>query len=110
MKARRSHKLELQLAIILDARHPRASLTELAQLAVIKTHLLLLSRSTQAQSGHEVHEEEDNAGHAKGVAESSNGVGKLISKLNVVVVQPASWNLAEAVKVGNVITTKSVSK
>jgi hypothetical protein len=77
---------------------------ELAELAVVETNLLPLGGDAQRQAGHEVHEEQDDAGHDERVREAGDAVGKLVAELDVVVVDPAAGDLAEAVEVGDVVT------
>lgn len=76
---------------------------ELAELAVIETHLLLLRADTQRQARDEVHEEQDHAGQDERVGEPGNAVGDLVAELDPVVVDPAAGNLGGAVEVGNVV-------
>lgn len=76
---------------------------KLAELGVIKTKLLLLGSDTQAEARDEVHEEQDDAGHAERVGETGNTVGQLVAELDPVVVKPATGDLAEAIEVCNVV-------
>lgn len=80
---------------------------KLANLGIINTQNLILFGSTQAQTGNEVHDEQDNAGTDKGVGKSSDGVGKLVTELNVVVVDPATGDHGNTVKVRDVVTRSS---
>lgn len=79
---------------------------KLAELSIVQTKLLLLGGHAQAQAGHEVHEEENQAGHDKGVAETRDTVGQLVAELDPVVVEPATVDLGEAVQVGNVVSSE----
>lgn len=77
---------------------------KLAQLGIIEANVLLLSRGAQRQTRDKVHQEEDDTSHDKGVRESGDTVGKLVTELDVIVVQPASGDNGSAVEMGNVIT------
>jgi hypothetical protein len=83
---------------------------ELAKLAIVETNLFLLGADAQRQTGNEVHEEQDDAGHDKRVREPSHTVGKLVTELDVVLVDPATGNLGKAVQTGNVIAIVAVSQ
>lgn len=77
---------------------------KLSELTIIKTHLLLLGSHAQAETGDKVHQEQDDTGQNKGVGETGNTVGKLVSELNVVLVEPAAIDLAETIEVCDVVT------
>lgn len=62
---------------------------KLAELEIVHADLLLLGRSTEGEAGHEVHEEEDEAGEDKGPEEGGAGAGELVADLNPVVLDPA---------------------
>lgn len=81
---------------------------KLANLGIINTQDLILLGSTQAQTRNEVHNEEDDASNDKGVSKSSDGISKLVTKLNVIVVDPATGNLGDTVEVRNVVTKKQL--
>jgi len=76
---------------------------ELAELGIIQTHLLLLSSHTERQARDEVHEEEDDAGKDKRVRETGDRVRELVAELDVVLVDPATGDLAAAIEMGNVV-------
>jgi len=82
---------------------------ELAQLRIIQTKLLLLGRDTEAQAGDEVHEEEDEGGQAERPEETGGGAGQLVAELDPVVLDPATGDLAAAVKGGNIRARERVS-
>lgn len=79
---------------------------ELAELAVVQAHLLLLGGDAQAEAGDEVHEEEDDAGEDEGVGETGDAVGELVGELDVVVVEPTTGDDGETVEMRYVITEK----
>ena len=78
--------------------------SKLANLGVIDTHNLILFGSTKTKTGDEVHEEQNDTCSEEGIDKSSDRVGKLISKLDVVLVDPTTVDLGGTVKVGYVIT------
>lgn len=80
---------------------------KLAHLAVVQAHLLLLGRHAQAQPGHEVHEEQDDAGQDERVRKAGHAVGELVAQLDPIVVEPAAGDLGETVEVGNVVTARA---
>lgn len=77
---------------------------ELSELTIVETKLLLLGRYTQAEARDEVHEEEDETRHEEGIREARNAVSNLVSELDVVAVEPATGDHAEAVEVRDVVT------
>jgi hypothetical protein len=77
---------------------------ELAELAVIKTHLLLLGADAKAKTGDEVHDEQDDAGHDEGVRETRHAVSELVSELDPVVVDPTTGDDGNAIESGYVVT------
>lgn len=82
---------------------------KLAELGVVKTKELLLLGDTKGETGNEVQHEQDDAGSDKGVRETGNAICELVTKLDVVVVEPSTWNLTEAIKMCYVVTVKTVS-
>lgn len=70
---------------------------ELAELDVVDADVLVLGRHAQAQARDQVHEEQDDACQDERVGEAGNGVGELVRELDVVVVDPATGEYAEAV-------------
>lgn len=81
-------------------------LTELADLRVINTQNLGLLGGPDMQAGDQVQDEEDDAGEDKGIASAGEGIGKLVSELDPVTVQPAASDDLHAVQVGDVIGGK----
>lgn len=79
---------------------------ELAELAVVEANVLLLGGDAQAEAGHQVHQEQDQARHDERVGEAGDRVGELVAELDPVVVDPAAGDDGEAVEVGDVVTTK----
>lgn len=82
---------------------------KLSELTIIETHFLLLSSHAQAEAGYKVHEEQNDAGQNKGIGETGNTVGQLVSELNVVLVEPAAIDLAETIEVRDVVTRANIS-
>jgi hypothetical protein len=83
--------------------------SKLANLGVVNTHDLIFLGGTKAEAGDEVHDEQDDACTEKGIGKSGDGVGKLVTKLDIVVVDPAAINLSNTVKVRYVIAVKGKS-
>lgn len=87
---------------------------KLANLNVIDTERLFFLAGTQAQHGDEFAEEiegtQDQARANEGVCASCERVGKLVAKLDPVVVEPASRDDGGAVEVRNVVTWEGVSR
>lgn len=70
---------------------------ELAELDVVDAYVLVLGGDAQAQARDQVHEEQDDARQDERIREAGNGVGELVRELDVVVVDPATGDRAEAV-------------
>lgn len=70
---------------------------ELAKLDVVDTYVLILGGDAQAQARDQVHEEQNDASQDERIREAGNGVGELIRELDVVVVDPATRDVVEAV-------------
>lgn len=77
-------------------------ISELSELGIIDTKDLGLLGGAEGKAGDEVHDEEDDAGAAEGVGETSDGVSELVSELDPVTSDPASGDLGGAIEVGNV--------
>lgn len=77
---------------------------KLAQLGIIHAVVLILLGCAQRQPWDEVHQEKDEARAAEGVGETCDRVGKLVCELDVVPVEPATWDDGGAVEGCYVIT------
>lgn len=73
---------------------------KLAHLRVVDPQYLGLLVNANAEIWNEMHNPEDDGGHAEGIRETGDGVGELVAELNIVVVDPATWDF-EAVECGN---------
>jgi hypothetical protein len=78
--------------------------SKLANLGIIDTHDLIFLGSAKAEAGNEVHDEKDNAGSKEGISHSGDRVSKLVSQLDIVLVDPATINLGDTIKVRNVVS------
>lgn len=83
---------------------------ELSELGIVDTEDFGLLRAAEGKTWDEVHDEKDNAGSTEGVCETSNGVGKLVGKLNVVTVDPSTWNDSGAIEMSYVVRGKDTSQ
>lgn len=79
---------------------PHVIIREFTHLGIVDPQYLGLLVDANAEVGDEMHDPEDDGGHAEGIGETGDGVGELIAELNVVVVDPASWNF-EAIEGGD---------
>jgi hypothetical protein len=77
---------------------------ELANLSIVDTQDLSFLGGAEGQAGDQVHDEEDEAGSAEGVGTSGDGVSELVAELHPVMVEPAAWNLGEAIEMCYVIS------
>lgn len=76
--------------------------SEFAALDVIKTKLLLLGSHAERQAGHEVEQEANEGRHDERPGAAGDGLGKLVTKLNEVTVDPATVNgVVLSSKLGN---------
>jgi len=82
---------------------------EFSDFGVIDAHDLILLTSTEAETRNQIHNEEDQTGPAKRVNEARHGVCELVGKLDVMLVEPATIDLGEAIKMRYVITNAKVS-
>lgn len=76
---------------------------ELANLGVVNTQNLRFFGGAKAQSGDQVHDEEDETGAEEGVGEAGAGVGDLVAELDPVPVEPAAGDGGHAVEVRYVV-------
>lgn len=83
---------------------------KLSNLGIVNTHDLILLGRSKAETRNEVDNEENDAGADERVGKTADGVGQLVSELDVVLVEPSSRNDGSAVKVRNVVSSKETSK
>lgn len=74
---------------------------KLAEVGIIDTDNLCLFGCSESESRDKVHDPTENSGHDERVGESGDSIGDLVTKLNVVVVKPSTWNLGDAVEPSN---------
>jgi hypothetical protein len=77
---------------------------ELADLGIVDTQDLGFFGGAEGEAGDQVHDEEDEAGSAEGVGTSGDGVSELVAELDPVMVEPAAWNLGEAIEMCYVVS------
>jgi len=77
--------------------------SELSDLSIVDAQDLGLLGGAEGEAGNQVHDEEDEAGSTKGIDHSADGIGKLVTKLDVVLVEPSTGDLGEAIKVRYVV-------
>lgn len=81
-------------------------ISKLSNLSIVNAHDLILFGGSKAETGNEVEDKENEAGAEERVGKTTDGVGQLVSKLDVVLVEPASGNDGSTVKMSNVVTVK----
>lgn len=72
-------------------------------LGIVDAHDLIFLGCAQAETGNEVHNQKNNAASNERIRESRHGVSQLISELDIVVVDPASWNHCGPVEASDVV-------
>ena len=80
---------------------------KLSNLGIVNTHDLILLGGSKAETGNEVDGKENDARAEERVRKTTDGVGQLVGKLDVVLVEPASGDGGGAVKVSNVVTVQN---
>lgn len=80
---------------------------KLSNLGIVNTHDFILFGGSKAETGNEVDGKENDARAEERVGKTTDGVGQLVSKLDVVLVEPASGDGSNAVKVSNVVTVQN---
>jgi hypothetical protein len=85
-------------------------ISKLSKLSVIDTENLRLLGTAEGKTGNKVHNEKDNAGTTEGVGEASNGVSKLVCKLNVMTVDPSTRDFGSAIEMGYVVRGEDTSQ
>lgn len=80
-----------------------------ANLSIIDAHDLVVFRSTETQTRDEVQNKQNHTAQDERIGESRDGVGKLVSQLNIVVVEPATGNLGGAIEMRDVVALTNVS-
>jgi hypothetical protein len=82
---------------------------ELAELGIVQAGGLVVLGGAEGETWDQVHEEQDQASTDEGVGETRNGIGELVSELDVVLVEPSTGNNAETIEMCYVITFGTVS-
>ena len=83
--------------------------SKLANLSIVNAHDLILLGSTQAETGDQVEDEQDDAGAEERVGKARDRVSQLVTQLDIVVVDPATVNFGRAIQVRNVVAVGCVS-
>lgn len=78
--------------------------SKFADFGIINTHYLIFLWRAQAKTRNEVHSEKNDTGSEEGICHSSDRVSKLVSQLDIVLVNPAAIDFGDAIQVRNVIT------
>jgi hypothetical protein len=76
---------------------------KLSNLSIVDTQDLSFLSSTERETWNQVHDEQDDAGTEEGVCTTRDGVRKLVTKLDPVVVEPASRDVGETIQMGYVV-------
>lgn len=84
-------------------------ISKLSNLGIVNTHDLILLGGSKTETGNEVKDEENEAGAEERVGKTTDGVGQLVSKLDVVLVEPSSGNDGSAVKMSDVVTVRRLA-
>ncbi len=79
---------------------------KLANLCVVDTENFGFLTGTEREARDEVHDEEDDAGSTEGVETTRGRVSKLVAELDPVVVEPASGDLGEAIKMCYIVSSE----
>jgi len=83
---------------------------EFANLSFIDAVDLSIFSGAKRKAGNQVHKKQDDAGHAEGITETSDTIAELVSELDIVVVEPTSWDDSDAVKRSNIICSKETGQ
>ena len=83
---------------------------EFTDLGFVDTHDLGFLACAERETGDQVHEEKNDAGHAEGVTETSDAIAQLVRELDVVLVEPSAGNDSDTVKCRNVICCEKTAK
>jgi len=71
---------------------------ELTHVGVVDTEDFSLLSGTETETGDDVHYPENDGGNNEGVAEAGGRISELICKLNVVLVQPTTWDDSDSIE------------
>ena len=64
--------------------------SKFANLSVVHSENLSLFTSTEMKSRDKIHNEEDDAGSTKGIGKPGERIGKLVPKLDIVMIEPTA--------------------
>ena len=81
--------------------------SKLANLGIINAQNLIIFGGTETKSRNQVNDEKNDAAAEKGVFKTRDGVSKLVSELDVVMVNPATTNFGRAIEVGYIVTVEN---
>ena len=81
--------------------------SKLANFGIINTHNLIIFGSTETKSRNQINDEKNDTAAEKGVCKTGDRISKLVSELDVVVVNPATTNFGRAIEVGYVVTVEN---
>lgn len=100
---RRSRNIPMTMRIIMELmRIPRIDanivIRKFTHLRVVDAKDLGFFCGSKTQARDVMHDPEDDGGENKGVPETSGGVGELVGELDVVVVEPASGDVGDAIE------------
>jgi len=83
---------------------------ELANLCIINTQDFGFLASTERETGDQIHDEEDEAGSTERVGTSGDRISELVAELDPVVVEPATRDLGEAIKMCYIVSSEESCK
>jgi hypothetical protein len=81
-----------------------ATYCKFSDLGVVNAKDFSFLAGAEAEAWNQVHDEEDDTGTAKGVGETGDGIGELVTHLDPVVVEPAARDDSKPIKMRNIIT------
>lgn len=79
---------------------------ELANLGVVDAQNLGILGSSHPQAGDHVHDKQDETGSAEGVEAAGEGVGKLVTHLDPVLIEPSTFDVGDTVEGRDVVGGK----
>lgn len=80
--------------------------SKLTDLGVVDTEDFSFFRSAEGKTRNEVHDEKDDACSSERINTTGDGISKLVTKLDPVLVEPSTWNLGETIKMGYVVSSE----
>ena len=83
---------------------------KLANLGVVDAQNFGFLGRAEREAGDQVHDEEDETGSAERIRHSADGIGKLVTELHPVVVEPAAVYFGEAIEMRYVICGEEAGK